>query len=57
MDQHGNKPAAAQHRVELSMKDLEAILGLKAVQERFGIWNEQELKTLMMLFDKPYIVQ
>ena len=27
MDPHGNKPAAAQHRVALSRKDLEAILG------------------------------
>lgn len=41
----------------ISLKDLDENARLKALQERFWIWNEQELNTLLTLFDKPYIVR
>ena len=41
----------------ISLQDLDENTRLKALQERFWIWNEQELKTLLTLFDKPYIAQ
>jgi hypothetical protein len=41
----------------VSLKDLDENARLKALQERFWIWNEQELNTLLTLFDKPYIVR
>jgi predicted transcriptional regulator len=41
----------------ISMMDLDENTRLKALQERFWIWNEQELNTLLSLFDKPYIVR
>ena len=40
----------------ISMHDLDENTRLKALQERFWIWNEQELNTLLTFFDKPYIV-
>lgn len=39
----------------VSLTDLDENTRLKALQERFWIWNEQELNTLVTLFDKPYI--
>ena len=41
----------------ISLKELDGATRLKALQERFWIWNEGELKTLLTLFDKPYIVR
>ena len=41
----------------VSLTDLDENTKIKALQERFWIWNEQELKTLSTLFDKPYIVR
>ncbi|MCK5260327.1 MAG: ATP-binding protein [Candidatus Omnitrophica bacterium] len=41
----------------ISMMDLDENTRLKALQERFWIWNEQELNTLLSLFDKPYILR
>ena len=41
----------------ISLTDLDENTRLKALQERFWIWNEQELNTLLSLFDKPYIVR
>ncbi len=41
----------------VSLTDLDENTRLKALQERFWIWSEQELNTLLTLFDKPYIVR
>ncbi|MBN1869884.1 MAG: hypothetical protein JW847_04830 [Candidatus Omnitrophica bacterium] len=41
----------------ISLTDLDENTRLKALQERCWIWNEQELNTLLSLFDKPYIVR
>lgn len=41
----------------VSLADLDENTRLKALQERFWIWNEQELNTLLTLFDKPCIVR
>jgi hypothetical protein len=41
----------------ISLEALDENTRLKALQEKFWIWNEQELNTLLTLFDKPYIVQ
>lgn len=41
----------------ISLAELDENTRLKALQEKFWIWNEQELNTLLMLFNKPYIVQ
>jgi len=42
--------------VIISLTDIEENVRLKALQERFWIWNEGELNTLLTLFDKPYIL-
>ena len=41
----------------ISLTDLDENAKLKALEERFWIWNESELKTLLTLFNKPYIVR
>jgi len=41
----------------ISLGDLDENTRLKALQERFWIWSEQELNTLLTLFDKPYITR
>jgi len=41
----------------ISLMDLDENTRLKALQERFWIWNEQELNTLLTLFDKPCIMR
>ncbi len=38
------------------LSDLDVNARLKALQERFWIWNEGELNTLLTLFDQPFIV-
>jgi predicted transcriptional regulator len=40
----------------VSLAGLDENARLKALQEKFWIWSEQELNTLLTLFDKPYIV-
>lgn len=40
----------------VSLADLEENAKLRALQERFWIWNEGELNVLLNLFDKPYIL-
>ncbi len=40
----------------ISLSDLDANARVKALQERFWIWNEAELNTLLTLFDKPFIL-
>lgn len=40
----------------ISLTDLDENTKIRALQERFWIWNEGELNTLLNLFDKPYIV-
>ncbi len=42
--------------VIISLAALDQNTRLKALQERFWIWNEGELNDLLTLFDKPYIV-
>ncbi|MFH1360558.1 MAG: ATP-binding protein [Candidatus Omnitrophota bacterium] len=46
-----------QKRVVISLSDLEANVRLRALQERMWIWSENELNTLLSLYDKPYIVR
>ena len=46
-----------QHCVIISLSDLDENARIKALQERVWIWNEGEMKTLLDLFDKPYIVR
>lgn len=41
----------------ISLTDLDENTRLKALQEKFWIWNKQELNTLLTLFDKPYIAR
>lgn len=41
----------------ISLKDLDENTRLRALQEKFWIWNEREVKALLTLFDKPYIAQ
>jgi len=43
--------------VIVSLSDLEDATRLKALQEKFWIWNEGELNTLLTIFDKPYIIR
>lgn len=40
----------------ISLSKLDDQTKLKAMQERFWIWNEEELNVLLNLFDKPNIV-
>ena len=41
----------------ISLTSVDENTRLKALQERFWIWNEQELNTLLTLFDKPFIMR
>ncbi len=50
----GEKP---QRCLIISLTDLDENTRLKALQEKFWIWNEGELNTLLTLFDKPFIVR
>jgi hypothetical protein len=43
--------------VIVSLSGLDENTRLRALQERFWIWNEGEINTLLTLFDKPYITQ
>lgn len=49
-----NKP----HRlVVVSLSNLDENARVRALQERMWIWNEQEVNSLMHLYDKPYVVR
>lgn len=54
MKRLGQRP---QRCVVISLAALDENARLKALQERFWIWNEDELNTLLTLFDKPYILR
>jgi predicted transcriptional regulator len=41
----------------ISLADMDKNARLKALQERCWIWDENELNTLLTLFDKPYITR
>lgn len=43
--------------VIVSLTGLDDHTRLRALQERFWIWNEGEINALLTLFDKPYITQ
>lgn len=43
--------------VLLSLKGLDDHMRVKALQERFWIWNEEELNTLLTVFGKPFILR
>jgi hypothetical protein len=49
-----NKPGQC---LIISLKDLDDATRLRALQERFWIWNEGELNALLTFFDKPYILK
>lgn len=50
----GRKPEKC---LMISMSKLDDHTKLKALQERFWIWNEEELTALLTLFDKPSILR
>ncbi len=41
----------------ISLAGMDENTRLKALQERFWIWNEQEINTLLTLFDKSFIIR
>jgi hypothetical protein len=41
----------------ISLGEIDDHARLKALQEKFWIWHERELNTLLNLYDKPYIVR
>ncbi|MCA9398984.1 MAG: hypothetical protein KC618_04485, partial [Candidatus Omnitrophica bacterium] len=43
--------------VIISLANLDEGTRVRALQERFWIWNERELNTLLTLFDKPFILK
>lgn len=47
----------AQRCLLISMRTLDENTRLRALQERFWIWSEEEINTLLTLFNKPYIVR
>jgi len=46
-----------QKRVIVSLSELDANARLRALQEKMWIWSEEELNTLLSLYDKPYILK
>lgn len=46
-----------QRHLIISLSTLDENTRLKALQERCWIWNENEINTLLALFNKPYIVR
>lgn len=57
MDQSKKLRQKPQRRVIISLNDLDVNTRLKALQEKMWIWNEEELNTLLNLYDKPYILK
>lgn len=57
MDQSKKLTHKPQRRVIISLNDLDVNTRLKALQEKMWIWNEEELNTLLNLYDKPYILK
>ncbi len=53
-DSRKNAPKPQRHLI-ISLKTLDENTRLKALQERCWIWNEDEINTLLTLFNKPYI--
>lgn len=49
----GSKP---QRLVVVSLSNLDENARVRALQERMWVWNEQEINSLMHLYDKPYVV-
>jgi len=49
----GQKP---QRCILIAFNDLDESARVRALQERMWIWNENELRTLLNLFDKPFIL-
>ncbi|MFA5087460.1 MAG: hypothetical protein WC552_00330 [Candidatus Omnitrophota bacterium] len=45
-----------QRLIMISFSDLDQNAKLKALQERFWIWNEAEVNALLNFYEKPYIV-
>ncbi|MBF0532458.1 MAG: AAA family ATPase [Candidatus Omnitrophica bacterium] len=48
----GNKPGQC---LIVSLSPIDQNARLKALQERFWVWSENEVNTLLTLFDKPFI--
>ena len=44
-------------RLIISLNKLDENTRVKALQEKFWIWGEEDVNTLLTLFDKPYIVR
>lgn len=51
---HGARPERC---LIISLTGMDENTRLKALQERFWIWHEQEINTLLTLFDKSFIVR
>jgi hypothetical protein len=49
-----NRP---QRLVVVSLSNLDENARVRALQERMWIWSEQEVNSLMHLYDKPYVVR
>jgi AAA+ ATPase superfamily predicted ATPase len=49
-----NRP---QRLVVVSLSNLDENARVKALQERMWVWSEQEVNSLMHLYDKPYVVR
>ena len=50
----GPKP---QRLIVVSLSNLDENARVRALQERMWVWNEQEVNSLMHLYDKPYVVR
>lgn len=46
-----------QRLVVVSLSSLDENARIRALQERIWIWNEQEVNSLMHIYDKPYMVR
>ena len=52
-----NMESKPQRLVIVSLSNLDENARVRALQERMWIWNEQEINSLMHIYDKPYVVR
>jgi hypothetical protein len=52
-----NLDSKPQRLVVVSLSNLDENARVKALQERMWVWSEQEVNSLMHLYDKPYVVR
>lgn len=56
MDEAKRRFAKPKKCVLISLTDLDETARVRALQERMWIWNEEEVRTLLHIYNKPYIV-